>query len=48
MEVGKPRRVHRVEPLKEPVPAEPQQDRPTEEPPVAPTEVPGEVQGPTR
>jgi hypothetical protein len=48
MEVGKPRRVHRVEPLKEPVPAQPQQAPPAEQPPAAPKEVPAEVKVPAR
>jgi hypothetical protein len=38
MEIGKPRRIHRVEPLKQPVPERPNQ-RP-EEAPSAPKEVP--------
>jgi hypothetical protein len=39
MEIGKPRRIHRVEPLKDPVPERPQEPEPKEAP-RAPAEVP--------
>lgn len=41
MEIGKPKRVHRVEPVKDPVPATPQPTAPPpEQEPSAPKEVP--------
>jgi hypothetical protein len=40
MEIGKPKRVHRVEPLKDPVPASPEPAAPPEQAPSAPKEVP--------
>jgi hypothetical protein len=40
MEIGKPRRIHRVEPLKQPVPEKGDPAVPPDKPPLAPKEVP--------
>jgi hypothetical protein len=40
MEIGKPRRIHRVEPLKEPVPGKPAPAPPPEKTPRTPKEAP--------
>jgi|GraSoiStandDraft_1057264.scaffolds.fasta_scaffold1784408_1 hypothetical protein len=40
MDIGKPQRVHRVEPVKDPVPASPEPAEPLKEAPATPKEVP--------
>jgi hypothetical protein len=40
MEIGKPRRIHLVEPLKDPVPAKPEPVVPPEKVPAAPKQAP--------
>ena len=40
MEIGKPRRIHKVEPLKDPVPAKRDPAAPPEEAPAAPKKAP--------
>lgn len=37
MEIGKPKRIYRVEPLRDPVPLKPARPRPAKEPAVAPS-----------
>jgi hypothetical protein len=40
MDIGKPQRIHRVEPLKEPVPEKSEPAAPPEKAPASPKEVP--------